>query len=96
MSDEAVRERLRRKAEGGAANVLEGLLEDKRVQKTLRKFMVRETVKQGLILSALLVGALKMFDVARATLNWGLVGDLVMGIVLFSTALTFILKGLKT
>ena len=62
MSDE---DKLKKKAQGGIANVVEEILKQPQVQKAI----VRQSLKTGFTMSLILLGGMELLGYAKAMLN---------------------------
>ncbi len=83
-------ERLQAKSNQGAINVLSGLLADSRVQGIIKRVFLRETLKNGLIMSCFLIGLLKLYDVAKVVLGVNWVGELIASLAMILVGAIYI------
>lgn len=89
MGDE---EKLRKKAQGGVANVVEEILKQPQVQKAI----VRQSLKTGFTMSFILLGGMELLNYAKTTINqpWA---NLLTGTALLTIGLAVLVKdALKT
>ena len=87
-------ERLREKNAKGTLNVLSDVLADPRVQKTIKKALFGETVKNSIVLACLLMGFFKIYDVVKFLMGFNWVGDLTTSLILISIGLIYIIKNI--
>lgn len=87
-------ERLKQKTAEGAANLVGGILENPEVQKIIKNALMRETVKQALIMSCLLIGILNLYGIAKQELGFGWQVELVISIALVLVGLIYLLKNM--
>jgi len=68
MSDDDPIEQLREKTRGSAVSALvEGALNDPRVQRTIQRAIIKQTVKHGFILSSILLGGMSLLNYVKTT-----------------------------
>jgi len=79
----------------GKVNIIKGIMNDPEVQALIKEPLLRETIKNSLILTCILVGFLKLYEVAKVVLNFNWVGDLIMSLILITTGFTYMLKNLR-
>lgn len=87
-------ERLKEKSKKGAMNIVGDILSDPKVQQVIKKALTREVLVQSITMSCLLIGILKLYDVAKLTLGFGWQVELVISIVLVLTGLIYMLKNM--
>ena len=87
---------LQDKTAKGAVNLVSGILENPEVQKTIKNALVRETVKQAVIMSCLFIGILNLYGVAKQVIGFGWQVEAVISLVLMSIGLSYILKNMVT
>lgn len=96
MSNEASNDpdikRLDAKTKKGALNIVGEVLADPQVQNTIKTALFRETIKNSIILTCLLVGLLKLYDVSKTVIGFDWRGDLLMSVILVSVGLIYMLK----
>ena len=85
---------LRRKMSTSAINTIEAMIEEPSVKRIIRRIFVREAIKQSIILSMLFIGIFTIYNALRQVMNWGLYGDLYMGIILILIAVSYLIKSL--
>ena len=78
----------------GKVNIVKGIMDDPEVQGIIKESLLRETVKNAIIMSCLLVGLLKIYDVAKTLINFNWVGDLIVSLILLSVGLFYTLPSL--
>lgn len=76
----------------GALNVVGDILADPKVQNTIKTALFRETIKNSIVLTCLLVGLLKLYDVSKTVIGFDWKGDLLMSIILVSAGLIYMVK----
>lgn len=83
----------------GTINIVEDVLNDPHVQQVIKTALLRETIKNSLFFACFIVGLLKLYDVAKTVIGFGLIGDLVMSVILILTGLIYtipnMIKGKK-
>ena len=80
----------------GALNVIGDILADPKVQNTIKTALFRETIKNSIVLTCLLVGLLKLYDVSKTVIGFDWKGDLLMSIILVSAGLIYMVKNTIT
>jgi len=88
-------ERLKKKTQQGARNVVTEVLKDPEVQVIIKESVLRETVTSGLVMACLFLGLLKLFDVAKVVFGFNWVVDLLVGFILTVIGLGYMLKNFK-
>jgi len=84
--------RLNEKTKKGALNIVSDVLADPQVQNTIKTALFRETIKNSIVLTCLLVGLLKLYDVSKTVIGFDWRGDLLMSAILVSVGLVYMLK----
>lgn len=79
----------------GKVNIIKGIMNDPEVQALIKEPLLRETIKNSLILTCILVGFLKLYEVAKVVINFNWVGDLIMSLILITIGFTYLLKNFK-
>jgi len=79
----------------GKVNIIKGIMNDPEVQALIKEPLLRETIKNSLILTCILVGFLKLYEVAKVVINFNWVGDLIMSLILITIGFTYMLKNLR-
>lgn len=87
-------EYLKEKAQKSALGMVGNVLSDPKVQKVIKKALTREVLVQSITMSCLLIGILKLYDVAKLTLGFGWQVELVISIVLVLTGLIYMVKNM--
>ena len=85
-------ERLKRKTEEGAANLVGSILDNPEVQKIIKKALGREVIVQALVMSCFFIGILKIYDVGKQVLGFGWQIELVISLVLVLIGLIYMAK----
>ena len=98
MPDEASTDpdlkRLNEKTKKGAINVVGEILADPQVRAIIKNVLLPETIRSSLIFACLLVGLLKLYDVAKILIGFNWVGDLVISVPLILVGLIYLLPAL--
>lgn len=87
-------ERLKKKSKKGAANVVTEVLADPTIQGLIKNALLRETIKNSILMACLLVGVLKLYDVAKTVIGFNWVGDSIIALVLIGVGLIYLLKSM--
>lgn len=87
-------EHLKRKTAEGAVNLVGDILNNPEVQKTIKNALVRETVKQAIIMSCLFIGLINLYGVAKQVIGFGWQIELVISLVLVLVALIYMFKNI--
>lgn len=85
---EDAHERLRERARAGTANLVEQVLRQPEVQRTL----MRQSIETAVFVSCLLVGVLTMVNAAKQALNVSWQIDLALGVSLILVFLVYVVK----
>ena len=86
--------RLNKKTKQGALNVVNEVLADPKVQEVIKTALLRETIKNTIILSCLLIGLLKLYEVAKTVIGFDWRGDLCISVVLIAIGLIYVIRSL--
>jgi len=78
----------------GKVNVVKGIMNDPEVQALIKEPLLRETVKNSLVMACIFVGLLKLYDVTKTVINFNWVGDLIMSLILITIGFTYLLPPL--
>lgn len=78
----------------GTLNVVGDILADPQVQNTIKAALLRETIKNSIILSCLLLGLLKLYDVSKTVIGFDWKGDLIMSLSLLAIGLIYLIKNM--
>ena len=78
----------------GTLNVVGDILNDPKVQEMIKTALLRETIKNSILMACLLVGLLKLYDVAKILIGFNWVGDLLISIILILVGLIYMLKNI--
>lgn len=87
-------ERLKQKSKQGALNIVGDILGDPEVQKVIKQALVKETMKSAIIMSALFVGLLNLYGVAKQVLGFSWQVETVISSVLITIGLSYMLKNI--
>ena len=88
--------RIQDKTARGAVTVVASILENPDVQKTIKNALVRETVKQAVIMSCLFIGILNLYGVAKQLIGFGWQVEAIISTVLVLIALIYMLRNIFT
>lgn len=83
---------LQRKSNASAVKTIESILEQPQMKRLIRKMLVREALKQSIILCFLFTGIFTIYNALRQMTNWGLYGDVAMGVILIFVAVAYLIK----
>jgi hypothetical protein len=78
----------------GKVNVVKGIMNDPEVQGIIKESLLRETIKNAILMSCLLVGLLKLYDVGKTLINFNWVGDLIISLILIAIGLSYTVPSL--
>jgi hypothetical protein len=78
----------------GKINIVRGIINDNEVQQVIKTALLRETIKNSILMACLLVGLLKLYDVAKILIGFNWVGDLLISIILILVGLIYMLKNI--
>jgi len=78
----------------GKVKIIKGIVNDPEVQSIIKGSLIRETIKNSLLMACILVSLLKLYDVAKILINFNWIGDLIVSLVLLSIGLIFTLPNL--
>jgi len=78
----------------GTLNVVGDILNDPKVQEMIKTALLRETIKNSILMACLLVGLLKLYDVAKILIGFNWVGDLLISVILILVGLIYMLKNI--
>ena len=76
----------------GKINIVRGIINDNEVQQVIKTALLRETIKNSILMACLLVGLLKLYDVAKILIGFNWVGDLLISVILILVGLIYMLK----
>lgn len=94
VRDDAEVERLTKKADDGALNLVGKILQRPEVQNAIKKNINKQTFISGLFMSFLLVGFFQIFTVMKTVLAYDWRGDLILGVVLLSIGSAYMARQL--
>jgi hypothetical protein len=86
--------RLQDKAKQGATNVVTEVLADPKVQSIIKGALLRETIRNSMVMACILVGLLKFYDVVKIVTGFDWRGDLCISVVLILIGLVYTLQNL--
>ena len=78
----------------GKVNIVKGIVNDPEVQGIIKESLLRETIKNAILMSCLLIGLLKIYDVAKTLINFNWIGDLAIGLILVFIGLYYTIPSL--
>ena len=87
-------EHLKQKAKGGVGNVVSDILNDKTVQKAISKSMFKQSLKYGLLLSTIILGAMSILNYVKSVYSTEWI-DLPVGIILLLIGVSYVVNELK-
>lgn len=93
--NENIEERLRRKSIQGFLNIANTFLSDPEVKRFIRRIMLLEGLRMGVVLAFLFSGILSLINVVKEAFTGNPMVDLVSGATLISVALLLILRDLR-
>jgi len=88
-------ERLKKKTQQGARNVVTEVLNDPVVKGMIKQSILQETVTSGLVMACLFFGMFKLYEVAKTVFNFNWVVDLTVSLALIVFSLRYMLKNFK-
>ena len=80
----------------GKVNIVKSIMNDPEVQGIIKQSLLRETVKNAITMSCLLIGLLKIYDVAKILINFNWVGDLIIATILLGVGLIYLFQTMFT
>lgn len=80
----------------GAKNVVGDILSDPEVQSMIKGALLKETVKNSIVMACILIGALKIYDVAKIIIGFNWVGDLIIALALLGVGLIYLFRTMFT
>jgi len=83
---------LNTKINKSTAKTVEAILEQPEMKRLIRKMLVREALKQSVILCFLFTGIFTIYNALRQITNWGLTGDMALGVSLIFIAVAYLIK----
>jgi hypothetical protein len=83
---------LKAKSQKGVVNTVEAILEQPEMKRLIRKMLVREALKQSVILCFLFTGIFTVYNALRQLVNWGLGGDVALGVSLIFIAVAYLIR----
>jgi len=78
----------------GKINIVRGIINDNEVQQVIKTALLRETIKNSLFFACFIVGLLKLYDVAKAVVGFGLIGDLAVSVILILIGLIYMIPNM--
>jgi len=85
---------LNKKTKQGATNVVTEILADPKVQSIIKGALLRETIRNSLLMACIFVGLLKLYDVIKIVTGFDWRGDLCISVVLIFTGLICMARSL--
>lgn len=83
---------LKSKMNASTVKTVEAFLEAPEMKRLIRKMLVHEALKQSVILCFLFTGIFTVYNALRQITNWGLTGDIALGVSLISIAVAYLIK----
>lgn len=83
---------LKSKANASTVKTIEAIMEEPAMKRLIKKMLVREALKQSVILCFLFTGFFTIYNSLRQLTNWGLTGDIILGVTLIFIAATYLVK----
>jgi hypothetical protein len=83
---------LKGKMNASTVNLIESFLEAPEMKRLIRKMLVREALKQSVILCFLFTGIFTVYNALRQLVNWGLGGDVALGVSLIFIAVAYLIR----
>jgi len=87
---------LEMKARGSLSNVINEVLKNETIKKTISRAVIRQSIKTGIFLSCLIVGFMTLFNALKSIFGLGWKGDLVVGVTLIIIGVAYVRKKLNT
>lgn len=87
-------EHIKQKTAEGTANLVGSILENPEVQRVIKNALVKETTKQALLMSCLLIGILNLYGIAKQQLGFGWQVELAISTVLVLVGLIYLVKNM--
>jgi hypothetical protein len=78
----------------GKVNIVKNIMGDPEVQALIKEPLLRETIKNSLVMACIFVGFLKLYEVAKVVINFNWVGDLIMSLILITIGFTYMIPPL--
>jgi len=78
----------------GTLNVVGDILNDPKVKDMIKTALLRETIKNSILMACLLVGLLKLYDVAKILIGFNWVGDLAISVILILIGLIYMIPNM--
>lgn len=76
----------------GKVNIVKSIMDDPEVQGIIKQSLLRETIKNSIVLTCFLVGLLKLYDVSKTVIGFDWKGDLLISIILVSAGSMYMVK----
>jgi hypothetical protein len=87
-------EHLKQKTAEGAANLVGSILDNPEVQRIIKNALVKESMKQALLMSCLLIGILNLYGVAKQQLGFGWQVETAISTILVLIGLIYLIKNM--
>lgn len=76
----------------GTIEVVQGVMNDPQVQQIIKTALLKETIKNSIVLACLMIGLLKLYDVTKTVVGFNWIGDLTISLILIFIGLGYILS----
>lgn len=76
----------------GKINIVKGIMNDKEVQQIIREPLLKETIKNSIIMACFLLGLFKLYEAFKTALQFGWEIDATMGFLMFLVGLIYVVK----
>lgn len=94
ISDDPEVAMVQRATRQGTLNVIGDILKDPKVQEMIKTALLRETIKNSILMACLLVGLLKLYDVAKIVVGFNWIGDLIISVILILIGLIYMIPNM--
>jgi hypothetical protein len=94
ISDDPEVAMVQRATRQGTLNVVGDILNDPKVKDMIKTALLRETIKNSVLMACLLVGLLKLYDVAKILIGFNWVGDLLISVILILIGLIYMIPSM--
>jgi len=75
----------------GKVNIVKSIMDDPQIRALIKNALLPETIRSSLIFACFIVGVLKLYDVAKILIGFNVIGDLIIGLALFTIGLIYLL-----
>lgn len=90
--DDAEVQRLMKKADDGALNIVQKIIQRKEVQDVLKRNINKQTLVSGVFMGLFLVGFFQIFNVMKTLIGYDWRGDLLLGIAMLIIGATYMVS----